>query len=132
MSITEQQKAHVACVLAQMLLDYKGARAERQAIAKTLSDDDSDFSLLEELELLTTDIRGIGSRFVASQIDNHQDVIGQLERLQVLNVPSVKEFYFDPAMQAERLKLYISLLDYLRLLLIGYLQTEVAPVAVSI
>ena len=132
MNTIEQQREHVSRVLEQMLTDYENARAERRIITDAFAEDSSEFSLLEELDLLTADIRGIGSRFVTSDIDNYQESISQLERLQILSVPSVAKFYFDPDIDAERMKAYVSLLDYLRLLLSRYLQVERAEVVAPV
>ncbi|PZO12214.1 MAG: hypothetical protein DCF25_18075 [Leptolyngbya foveolarum] len=49
-----------------------------------------------------------------------------LRHLNVFNVPVVAHFFFDDSIESERMRLYISLLDYLRLLILEYLPTSVA------
>ncbi|MEO0768828.1 MAG: hypothetical protein AAFY72_05250 [Cyanobacteria bacterium J06649_4] len=123
----ELQRKHIAQVLAQLTTDYQQAKAERQALATQLPEEASGFSLLEELELLTVSIRGFGSQFITSNgVSNQREAVGQLRQMRVFNVPSIAQFYFDMSIDSERLKLYVSLLDYLRLLILEYLQANAA------
>ena len=132
LDLLSTQKKHVACVLEQLLNDYRQTRVERRAIADALPTTDTEFSLLEELEVLTIGIRGISNQFISTNIENRGDVITQLMRMDVFSVPAVAEFYLDSNAKFEGTKLYISLLDYLRLRLLTYLQVErpVSSVAV--
>jgi hypothetical protein len=128
----ELQRKHVAQVLEQLTADYQQAKAERKKLAELPDNANEVFTLLEELELLTVDIRGFGCQFVdPAGIKNCQEAISQLKRLRVFDVPTVARFYFDESINAGRMKLYVSLLDYLRLLILEYLQigSTAEPVA---
>lgn len=128
----ELQKKHIAQVLAQLTTDYQQAKAERQALANQPFNETAEFSLLEELELLTVSIRGFGSQFIApTGLSNQPEVVAQLKQLRAFDVPSIAQFYFDTSVESERLKLYVSLLDYLRLLILEYLQTSTAEEAIA-
>ncbi len=119
----EIKRKHVAQVLSQLTIDYQLAKAERRLLSESLGSEDTAFTLIEELELLTVGIRGWGCQFsAATSIENTREAIAQLRGLRVFQVPNITEFYFDESTQSERLKLYISLLDYLRLLLLEYLE----------
>jgi hypothetical protein len=128
----ELQTKHIAQVLAQLTTDYQQAKAERQALANQPFNEATEFSLLEELELLTVSIRGFGSQFITSAgLSNPPEAVGQLQQMKVLEVPSIAQFYFDMSVESERLKLYVSLLDYLRLLILEYLQASAADGAIA-
>lgn len=126
----ELKRKHVAQVLLQLTTDYQLAKAERRLLAECL-DDDAAFTLLEELELLTVGIRGWGCQFSTAVSMESREASAQLKGLSVFKVPSISNFYFDDAVQSERMKLYISLLDYLRLLLLEYCQAIASTEAVA-
>lgn len=128
----ELQKKHIAQVLTQLTVDYKQAKEERQALAKQPFNETTEFSLLEELELLTVSIRGLGSQFITpAGLNNQPETVAQLKQLRAFDVPAIAQFYFDTSVPFERLKLYVSLLDYLRLLILEYLQTSTANEAIA-
>lgn len=77
-------------------------------------------------------IRGFGSQFIApTGLSNKPEVVAQLKQLRAFDIPSIAQFYFDTSVESERLKLYVSLLDYLRLLILEYLQTSTAEEAIA-
>ncbi|MBW4624007.1 MAG: hypothetical protein KME49_00430 [Brasilonema octagenarum HA4186-MV1] len=86
--------------------------------------DEEEFSVLEEIELLTVDIRGYASQIQArGWIQNQQQAIEHLQSMRVFDVPAIAEFYFTIHQDYGQMKAYIRLLDYLRLLILKYLQT---------
>ncbi|MEM8502722.1 MAG: hypothetical protein AAF716_06165 [Cyanobacteria bacterium P01_D01_bin.1] len=126
------QKKHVSQVLKQLADDYQQTRDERRALALAGSDDDIEFTLLEELELLTVSIRGLGLQFASStSVNDSRETVAQMKRLKVFDVPIVAQFYFDDSIGFDRLKLYISLLDYLRLLVLEYLEVSMTTESVA-
>ncbi len=128
----ELQKKHIAQVLAQLATDYQQAKAEKLALASQPFNEDTEFSLLEELELLTVSIRGFGCQFItATGVGNQSDAVRQLKQMRVFDVPSIAKFYFDASVESEYLRLYVSLLDYLRLLILEYLQPSTTGEAVA-
>ncbi|MEH2311699.1 MAG: hypothetical protein V7K35_09920 [Nostoc sp.] len=116
-------KKNISQLLVQLTNTYQNARGERQEISIQFPPEDEDFSLLEELELLTVNLRGYASQIQSTgQIVNPAQAIEQLQVMQVLNVPQIASCYFGSNGNYEQIKSYIRTLDYLRLLLLEYLQ----------
>ncbi len=84
-----------------------------------------EFSLLEEIELLTVTLRGYASQIQAQGwILNETKAIEQLRAMRVFRIPVIVQFYFSSNGNYEQMKAYIRMLDYLRLLILEYLQYE--------
>ncbi|WP_335084922.1 hypothetical protein [Nostoc sp.] len=112
-------------LLAQLINTYQNTRGERQEISIQFPAEDEEFSLLEELELLTVNLRGYASQIQSTgQIVNQDQAIEQLQAMRVLNIPQIASFYFGSNGNYEQIKSYIRTLDYLRLLLLEYLQFQ--------
>ncbi|MBN3941606.1 MAG: hypothetical protein V7L21_08665 [Nostoc sp.] len=121
----ELTKRNIVQLLTQLINAYQSTRTERQEIAIQFSSEDEEFSLLEELELLTVNIRGYANQIQSTgHIVNKDQAIEQLQALRVLNVPQIANFYFGSNGNYEQIKSYIRTLDYLRLLLLEYLQFQ--------
>ncbi|WP_366941898.1 hypothetical protein [uncultured Nostoc sp.] len=106
---------------------YQSSRTERQEIAIKFLSENEEFSLLEELELLTVNLRGYASQFQSTdRIVNKDHAIEQLQAMRVLNVAQIASFYFGSNGNYQQIKSYIRTLDYLRLLLLEYLQLQKA------
>lgn len=118
-------KRNISQLLTQLTNTYQNTRGERQEISIQFPPEDEEFSLLEELELLTVNLRGYASQIQSTgQIVNQAQTIEQLQAMPVLNVPQIASFYFDSNGNYEQIKSYIRTLDYLRLLLLEYLQFQ--------
>jgi len=118
-------KKNISQLLAQLTNIYQNTRGERQEIAIQFPPEDEEFSLLEELELLTVNLRGYASQIQSTgQIVNQAQAIEQLQAMRVLNIPQIASFYFGSNNSYEQIKSYIRTLDYLRLLLLEYLQFQ--------
>ncbi|MBG1259886.1 hypothetical protein F8S20_12540 [Nostoc sp. BAE] len=118
-------KKNISQLLAQLTNIYQNTRSERQEIYIQFPPEDEEFSLLEELELLTVNLRGYASQIQSTgQIVNQSQAIEQLQAMRVLNVPQIASFYFGSNNSYEQIKSYIRTLDYLRLLLLEYLQFQ--------
>jgi hypothetical protein len=116
-------KKNIIQLLAQLTNTYQNTRGERQEISIQFPGEDEEFSLLEELELLTVNLRGYASQIQSTgQIVNQYQAIEQLQAMRVLNIPQIANFYFGSNGNYEQIKSYIRTLDYLRLLLLEYLQ----------
>ncbi|MHC5764241.1 MAG: hypothetical protein ACYTXI_01215 [Nostoc sp.] len=118
-------KKNISQLLAQLTNNYQNTRGERQEIYIHFPPEDEEFSLLEELELLTVNLRGYASQIQSTgQIANQAEAIEQLQAMRVLNIPQIANFYFGSNGNYEQIKSYIRTLDYLRLLLLEYLQLQ--------
>ncbi|AUT04205.1 hypothetical protein CLI64_03905 [Nostoc sp. CENA543] len=121
----ELTKNYIIQLLAQLTIDYQNSKLERQAIAHQLPVSETEFTLLEEIELLTTDIRGYGSQIKArGYIENPQQAIEQLKQKRVFDVPSISQLYLHNSHEYENIKSYLRMLDYLRLLILEYLTSQ--------
>ena len=118
----EITRNYITLLLEKLTLDYQNTKKERKEIA-SLFPVDQEFSLLEEIELLTVDIRGFASQIQArGWIENEQQAIKRLQAMRVFDIPTLAQFYFTiKNKDYEQMKAYIRSLDYLRLLIIEYL-----------
>jgi hypothetical protein len=67
----KQMKRFISDLFAQMTTDYQQTRSERKEVAAAFPPSDETFSVIEELELLTTDLRGYASQLqVRDWIEN--------------------------------------------------------------
>ena len=115
-------------VLQQLTVEYQTAKSERMALAKVYPGTDENFSLIEELELLTIDICGYANQVKDSgTVKNIDLAIVQLRELNVLGNVSIVQFYGDTPIEYPKIQAYIRLLDYLRLLTLEYLQNRSRP-----
>jgi hypothetical protein len=100
---------------------YQAARQERQQLA--LWEEDQDFSILGELELLTSHIQGYAGRIANGQIfESPYLEVARLQKLQAFTVPCVSEWYLTEEDQYPQICAYLETLDHLRLLLIEQLE----------
>ncbi|WP_334705205.1 hypothetical protein [Nostoc sp.] len=121
----ELVKKNISQLLVQLTNIYQNTRGERQEISIQFPPEDEEFSLVEELELLTVNLRGYASQIQSTgQIANQSQAIKQLQAMRVLNIPQIASFYFGSNGNYEQIKSYIRTLDYLRLLLLEYLQLQ--------
>ncbi|HEY9700804.1 MAG TPA: hypothetical protein V6C58_00055 [Allocoleopsis sp.] len=120
---TELTKNYIIKILEQLTVNYQKTHSEREKIASELSLSQEYFSLLEEIEILTIDIRGYASQIKArGYIANEQEAREKLQQMRIFNIPIIAQFYFDFNHHYSDIKDYLRMLDYLRLLIIEYLQ----------
>lgn len=121
----ETTKNHIDKLLEELTLVYQKSKEERQEIVNHFPPDDEEFSLLEELELLTVSIRGYAFQIQArGRVENGMKAIEQLQEMRIFRIPAIAQFYFGSHGKYEQMKGYIRMLDYLRLLMLEYLQPE--------
>ena len=111
-------------LLKQLTVDYQNTKEERKEIASLPPASEEEFTILEEIELLTSDIRGYASQIqVRGWIENEQEAIERLQTMRVFDVPAIAQFYFTTDKDYTQMKAYIRMLDYLRLLILEYLRS---------
>jgi hypothetical protein len=123
--VNQQHRDHmrhcISDLLTQTTTDYQKAQLERRQLAASSTPDET-FTVLEELELLTTDLRGYANQIqIRGWIEQDAAAIAHLQALRLFSIPTIAQFYFETE-QYPMLKQYIRQLDYLRLLLLEYLQ----------
>lgn len=124
----EIKRNYIIQLLEELNLDYRTTKQERQELATLYPTSEEEFTLLEELELLTVDIRGYASQIqVRGGIENKQQAIENLQNMRVFDIPVIAQFYFSHPQAYTQLKSYLRMLDYLRLLIIEYLQLTQTP-----
>ena len=117
---SQTAKDYIGKVLKHLLSDYKNTREERRKVA--LWEESKDFSILGEIEIFTTDIEGCASQVIANDdLENSQDMINKLTKLQIFDVSYFADWYFSEETQFTQIKRYIEKLNYLRLLMIEYI-----------
>ena len=127
-SITKAEKTtilrnSISHLLEELTVDYQNTRQERKEIAVQYPPSDEQFSLLEELELLTVTIRGYASQIQAQgRIKNESEAIQALQEISIFEFAKIYQFYFNSENQFGQIKYYIRMLDYLRLLTLEYLR----------
>ncbi|MDZ8054877.1 MAG: hypothetical protein RMX63_26045 [Aulosira sp. ZfuCHP01] len=125
--IDEQEltKKNIIQLLAQLTDAYQNTRSERQEIIIQFPPEDEEFSLLEEIEILTVNLRGYASQIQSKgQIANKAQAIAHLQAMRIFNVAQIARIYFGSNGKYEQMKNYIRILDYFRLLLLEYLQFQ--------
>lgn len=60
-SLNSSTRNYINYLLKQLTVDYRNTKQERKEISALASDSDEEFTLVEEIELLTSDIRGYAS-----------------------------------------------------------------------
>ena len=122
------RQTHLRNVLHQLTVEYQTAKSERMALVKVYPGTDENFSLIEELELLTIDICGYAHQVKDSGTVKDIDLgIVQLHELNILGNISIVQFYGDTPTEYPKIQAYIRLLDYLRLLTLEHLQNRSWP-----
>ena len=121
----EATKTYIMHLLDEIKLAYPNNQRERKEIVADFRPSNEEFSLLEEIELLTVSLRGYANQIQAQGwILNETQAIEQLRSMRVFRIPVIVQFYFGSNGNYEQMKAYIRMLDYLRLLMLEYLQDE--------
>jgi hypothetical protein len=126
------QRNYIAQLLEQLTVNYQNTNLERKQIAQNFSNSEEEFTPLEEIELLTVSIRGYACQIAASgSLRNDQQAIAELQRLSVFNNHLIVQLYSESRSHYPQMQSYICMLDYLRLLVLEYLQMQQALQPIS-
>jgi len=121
----EATKTHIVHLLDEIKLAYQNTQRERKEIVDNFRPSNEEFSLLEEIELLTVTLRGYGNQIQAQGwILNETNAIEKLREMRIFRIPVIAHFYFGSNGKYEQIKGYVRILNYLRLLMLEYLQDE--------
>ncbi len=114
-------ETYIEQILNQLLIKYQNTQLEREKIA--LWEENQEFSILGIIEIFTDDIRGYAFQVITKNISiNAQNILNELEKLKILEIPEVTKWYFNPKFDYPKMKQYIEILNYLRLLIIEYIR----------
>jgi hypothetical protein len=121
----EQMRPCISDLLTQLIADYQYTKPDRIKLKPVNIPSSDSFNILEELELVTSDLRGYASQIQTNGlIENPVSAIVHLQTLRFFSIPSVGQFYFETGEEYPKLKEYLRQLDYLRLLILEYLQSS--------
>lgn len=121
----ELTKNQIIKLLEQLIIDEQNCIEEKKRIAIDFPTSEEDFTILEEIELLTTYIRGYASQIKAQgYINKKAKTVKNLQKIRVFNIPKISKFYFNNQLNFPLVKNYLQMLDYLRLLILEYLAIE--------
>jgi hypothetical protein len=116
---------YIVQLLEHLTVNYQNTKLERKQIAQQYSRPEEEFTPLEEIELLTVNIRGYACQIEATgSVKSDQQAIAELQRLSVFNNHVVVQLYSEARSLYPHMQSYICMLDYLRLLVLEYLQAQ--------
>ena len=119
------QQDIIVQLLAQLTVDYQKTKSERKEIAHSYLGTEEELSFLEEIELVTVSIRGYASQIEhRAGVENREEAIANLHQLRVFDRSAIAEFYAETRSGYLQMRSYIRMLDYLRLLVLEYLQMK--------
>lgn len=119
---SEIYRNYITQLLSQLTVDHQNTKQERKEVAAKFLANEEEFSITEEIELLTSDLRGYASQIQGrGWIDLEQQAINQLLTMGVFDIPVLAQFYWETHDKYPLLKSYLQKLDYLRLLILEYL-----------
>lgn len=115
----------IVTLLAQLMVDYQNTLIRAPRDSPELYWLGGRVSLLEELELVTVSIRGYASQIEAGPgVEKREEAIADLHQLRVFDRSAIAQFYDETRSGYLQMRSYIRMLDYLRLLVLEYLQRE--------
>ena len=115
------EKKYLINLLEQLNQLYRQTKSERKQLATSFKTD-AEFTVLEEIELLTVELRGYASQVEArGWIESSEAAINRLHNMRIFEIPVIAKLYFNHQ-EYNLMKSYIRMLDYLRLLILEYLQ----------
>ncbi|BAU11898.1 hypothetical protein LEP3755_24220 [Leptolyngbya sp. NIES-3755] len=111
---------HISKLVEQLNLDYQAMRSQRHQLAQW--EEDQDFSILGEIELFATKIQGYASQVMTQNFQESIDEMAQqLKQLKLFEIEYFADWYFTQSAKYSQIKAYIEAQNYLRLLLLEYL-----------
>lgn len=119
----EKAQQKIIVLLEQLTKEYQDLTPEIPLINQAFPANEEELSIIEEIELLTTDLRGYGSQIKTQrQINQPVTALEFLKKLQIFEIISLENLYFSELSDFPQTKQYLQKLDYLKLLLVEWLQ----------
>ncbi|WP_424102212.1 hypothetical protein [Moorena producens] len=113
-------KGYIEQILNQLLIDYQATHGERVKISRW--EENKDVTILGIIELLTDTIRGYAFQVINDNfLENAPEITNELQKLKLLEIPELSEWYFSQYFDYPKMKHYVETLNYLRLLIIEYI-----------
>jgi hypothetical protein len=119
------QREYITQLLQQLTAEYQMLESEMQQIAEQYPGSDEEFAFLEEFELLIVSISGYAKQIqTIGRINQIDSAIAHLHQLQVFANATIAQFYAEARWLYPKMQGYLQMLDYLRLLILEYLQIQ--------
>lgn len=116
---------HIRKMVEQLNADYRAMRSERHRLAQW--EEEQNFSILGEIEIFATKIQGYASQIVNQNLrESIDEMIVHLRELKLFNIDYVSDWYFAKGSEYTQIKAYVEAQDYLRLLLLEYLNQRLS------
>lgn len=128
----ESDRQLIADIFSTVIPEYQATRRERGRMHKLEWDSNIEYSILGDIELFDTDVAGYASQIADyGYLKNFELATGDsnlnLWRLHIFGTKHFDNWFFSPANDFPKLKAYVQKLDYLRLLVIDYVETYLLP-----
>lgn len=118
----EQTTRKIISLLDQLTHDYHQIQQSEAKSLITFSLNEQEFSIMEEIDLITTDLRGYASQIkITNQIQKPDQSLKYLRQTFILSNPLIADLYFSQKEKFPLTHQYLQKLDYLKFLLIDAL-----------
>lgn len=122
----EQTTKKIINLLEQLTRDYQQIQqTETAALVEIFPPNEQELSIIEEIDLLTTDLRGFASQIkITNQIQNPDRALKFLCKIRIFVNPFLADLYFSKGDRFPIVHQYLQKLDYLQFLLIDWLSNN--------
>ncbi len=121
----EAKQEYIIQLLNQLTAEYQTLKPEMKPIAEQYPGSNDEFVFSEEFELLIVSICGYAKQIqVTGSVKQLDSTIAHLQQLQVFASNMIAQFYAEARWQYLKVQAYLQGLDYLRLLMLEYLQMQ--------
>ncbi len=122
----EQSTKKIVDLSTQLTQDYQSIlQQDKSSLLESFPPNNHEFSILEEIDLLTTDLFGYANQIkINQQIENPDQTLTKLRSFYIFANPSLAELYFVKHKQFPLIYQYLQKLDYLKLLIIDWLMLQ--------
>jgi exonuclease VII large subunit len=119
------QRESITQLLNQLTDEYPTLKSELKQISEQDSGSDDEYTFLEEFELLIVSVSGYAKQIQATgSVKQLDSTVAHLQQLQVFANAAIAQFYTGARRQYPEVQSYLQLLNYLRLLMLEYLQMQ--------
>lgn len=118
------ERKRIAELLERLNEHWHTTKRERSKLWHNDEDDAQGYAVWDRLEILSADIIGYAPESASEnyRLKDPKKVVSHLHRLSIFNVECVMKWYPTAAEEYPKIKHYLELLDYIRLLTLDYIQ----------
>ena len=122
----EQTVRKIISLLDQLTHDYHQIQQdEAKSLIEVFPLNEQEFSIIEEIDLMTIDLRGYASQIkITNQLQNPAQTLKYLRQIFILSNPLIVDLYFSQKEKFPLTHQYLQKLDYLKFLLIDALTDD--------